>query len=60
MEFDFENSGIPVKAYFSQENVEEIFLPLLRRLTELQREKEEKEELLGTLYANWEKMLENP
>ncbi len=27
MEFDFENSGIPVKAYFSQENVEEIFLP---------------------------------
>ena len=30
------------------------------RLTELQREKEEKEELLGTLYANWEKMLENP
>ena len=39
MEFDFENSGIPVIAYFSQENVEEIFLPLLRRLTELQREK---------------------
>ncbi|MBR5738842.1 MAG: hypothetical protein IKY02_02510, partial [Lachnospiraceae bacterium] len=30
------------------------------RLTELQREKEEKEELLGTLYANWERMLENP
>lgn len=39
MDFTFENNGLTVEARFSQENVDVIFLPLLRRLTELQKEK---------------------
>ena len=39
MEFVFENNGLPVRARFSQENVDELFLPLLRRLTALRRGK---------------------
>lgn len=39
MEFTFENCGLPTRAHYSDENVEEIFLPLLRRWTALQQEK---------------------
>ena len=39
MRYQLENSGLTVEATFSEQNVEEIFLPLLRRLTALRREK---------------------
>ena len=38
-EYNVVINGIPVKAEYSQQAVENIFLPLLRRLTALQREK---------------------
>lgn len=39
MDFTFTNNGLPVQAQFTSENVESIFLPLLRGLTEMQKEK---------------------
>ena len=32
-------NGIPVQAHYTEESVEKIFLPLLRRLSALEREK---------------------
>ena len=39
MEYDVRVNGIQVTARYSQRAIDEIFLPLLRRLTALQREK---------------------
>jgi len=39
MNYDVEINGIEVKAYYSQENINEIFLPLLHRLVDLQTKK---------------------
>ena len=36
MTFQIEINGLPVSAVFSEENIEGIFLPLLKRLTEIQ------------------------
>ena len=40
MEYQVVINGIEVKACFTQENVDEIFLPLLRRLQRMQKEKD--------------------
>lgn len=39
MKYTLENSGLSVEAEFSDDNVREIFLPLLNRLTDLRRRK---------------------
>ena len=39
MIYQEEINGIPVKAYFSEESIEDVLLLLLRHLTELQRQK---------------------
>ena len=39
MKYTLENSGFTVQAEYSEADVKGIFLPLLRRLTELQRRK---------------------
>ena len=39
MKYTLENSGLTVEATFTDEDVRDIFLPLLRRLTELHRQK---------------------
>lgn len=39
MDFTFENCSVPTNAHFSDQNVQDIFLPLLRQWTALQREK---------------------
>lgn len=39
MEYKTVINGIPVEAHYSQESIDGLFLPLLRRLTALQREK---------------------
>lgn len=33
MIYDAEINGLPVKAYYSEKSIEDIFLPLLRKLT---------------------------
>ena len=36
--FDITVNGLPVHAHFSEENIKNIFIPLLKRLTEMQRD----------------------
>lgn len=42
MNFTVDINGIEVDAYYSNESIEQIFLPLLRQLTALQREKKKR------------------
>lgn len=39
MKYDIEINGLPVKAVYTDESINEIFIPLLRKLTKLQEEK---------------------
>lgn len=39
MDFAIEINGIDVKAYYTEDNINHIFIPLLRRLTKLQKDK---------------------
>lgn len=39
MNYDIEINGLPVKAVYTEESINDIFIPLLRRLTKLQEEK---------------------
>ncbi|WP_343209147.1 nucleoside/nucleotide kinase family protein [Anaerolentibacter hominis] len=42
-EFQFDVNGLDITARFTQENIDDIFLPLLRNLTDRYREKEERQ-----------------
>lgn len=37
--FNIEINGLPVKAVYTQDNIDNIFIPLLKRLTKIQKEK---------------------
>lgn len=42
MIYEAEINGLPVKAYYSEESIEHIFLPLLEKLTEIQKKKQKR------------------